>query len=224
MTLTNPIMEPGSGVRPGGRNICPPARIPKAMTHSLLAAAALLSVSACAPAPTADAPEAPQAAARPASATAEDLSSWVGQPAKPFAIPNTAGEVVDLKNDIGQRPVVLVFYRGQWCPLCRGQFRKLAGMAEEFKAAGAVIYGISNEAPGELKKLPEGEKLAEPFVFLSDAEKKAMALYTRMNADGNAFVPGTFVIGKDGTFKLAERDENYRNRPDAAKVLAAVKS
>ena len=193
-------------------------RILVGMSHPLPALAAVLLAMGCAP--TADQP---MAAAQPA-AMGDDLSSWVGQPAKPFAIKNIAGETVNLKDQIGKKPIVLVFYRGQWCPLCRGQLRGLNAKAAELKASGAVVYAISNEAPDQLRKLPEGEKIGEPFVFLSDVDKKAMALYTRMNQDGNAFVPGTFVIGKDGKFKLAERDENYRNRPSAEAVLAAVKS
>ncbi len=184
------------------------------MSQAVLALAAASAVFGCA---------SPQASSSAQPSSPDDLSGWIGQKAKPFAIKDAQGRLVDLANEIGRKPIVLVFYRGQWCPLCRGQFRELKAKAVELKAAGAVVYGISNEPAAELKKLPEGEGLSEPFVFLSDSEGKAMALYTRMNGQGNAFVPGTFVIGKDGMYKLADRNEDYRKRPSADAVLAAVK-
>lgn len=39
---------------------------------------------------------------------------WVGRPAPVFALPGIDGKVVDAGKQFGRRPVVLVFYRGNW--------------------------------------------------------------------------------------------------------------
>jgi len=38
----------------------------------------------------------------------------IGEPAPPFALPDTKGETIALKDYAGKSKVVLVFYRGYW--------------------------------------------------------------------------------------------------------------
>lgn len=38
----------------------------------------------------------------------------VGSRATAFSLPASDGKTVDIANDIGKRPIVLVFYRGVW--------------------------------------------------------------------------------------------------------------
>jgi hypothetical protein len=45
---------------------------------------------------------------------ASGIMSRVGQPAPDFTLPDAAGRPVKLADYRGQKPVVLVFYRGYW--------------------------------------------------------------------------------------------------------------
>ncbi len=55
--------------------------------------------------------------AQGATASAQSASktaAWVGTEPKWVAINDSTGKSVDLSNDFGKRPIVLVFYRGVW--------------------------------------------------------------------------------------------------------------
>ena len=44
----------------------------------------------------------------------EAAKKWVGKAAAGFILPDPAGKEVDVSQEIGKRPIVLVFYRGVW--------------------------------------------------------------------------------------------------------------
>ncbi|GAB4455472.1 MAG: hypothetical protein OHK0029_11640 [Armatimonadaceae bacterium] len=44
----------------------------------------------------------------------EKAQEWVGRVAPSFVLPDTEGNEVNLAAVLGQKPVVLVFYRGVW--------------------------------------------------------------------------------------------------------------
>ena len=40
----------------------------------------------------------------------------VGQKAPDFKLPNAEGKYISLKNHLEKGPVIITFYRGDWCP------------------------------------------------------------------------------------------------------------
>src|SRR6202022_1632590 len=50
-------------------------------------------------------------------------SLQVGQKAPDFTFPNAAGGQVSLSTLLKKGPVVLSFYRGEWCPFCNLELR-----------------------------------------------------------------------------------------------------
>jgi hypothetical protein len=62
--------------------------------------------------PRAATPAADGTAARADSA--DHTGGWVGKTAAGFALPGVDGKIVDVGKVLGTRPVVLVFYRGNW--------------------------------------------------------------------------------------------------------------
>ena len=78
---------------------------------------AVLVLAACGgaaqPATDAPPPTDPQAAAAPA-ATAADTTPAQVRAAPKFELPDTSGETVSLDSYMGNRNVVVVFYRGFW--------------------------------------------------------------------------------------------------------------
>lgn len=92
----------------------------------------------------------------------------------------------------------------------------------ELKAAGAVVYAISNEGPGSLQQMKTAEGLDDTFVFLSDVDAKAAGNYAGHYADQGTLKPATYVIDKSGNIAFAYQGEDYKVRADAQAVLAAV--
>jgi hypothetical protein len=76
---------------------------------SLAIAIVALTLTACTPR------EGPEALEPDTSTGALPASKgWAGRAAEAFALPGVEGEMVDVGRMIGERPVVLVFYRGVW--------------------------------------------------------------------------------------------------------------
>ena len=46
--------------------------------------------------------------------TTDTTGGWVGKTAPGFSLPDTDGKMVDVGKILGTKPVVLVFYRGNW--------------------------------------------------------------------------------------------------------------
>src|SRR5215831_14797579 len=49
-----------------------------------------------------------------AAVTKKPADLWVGKQAAAFTLPDSDGALVDIGQDLGRRPVVLIFYRGVW--------------------------------------------------------------------------------------------------------------
>ena len=54
-----------------------------------------------------------------------DQAPVVGETAPDFTLPNANGKPVSLDEALARGPVVVVFYRGTWCPFCNTQLRAL---------------------------------------------------------------------------------------------------
>lgn len=167
----------------------------------------------------------------------------IGEQAPLFTLPDATGKPVSLEDLLGSGPVVVVFYRGAWCPFCDLHLRDLQAALPEIRRRGASLVAISPQAPDAA--LPFTERLALGFDVLSDVEQSVIrswrlqfelpyplrGAYRSMgmaldlhNADGSWHlpVPGTFVLDRDGVVRARHVDPNYRERMAPADVLAAL--
>ncbi len=56
---------------------------------------------------------------------------------------------VSLKSLLDNGPVVLIFYRGRWCPFCDLMLRAFDKQADEFETAGARLIAVSPQTVAE---------------------------------------------------------------------------
>lgn len=56
---------------------------------------------------------------------------------------NVGGDSLDLKTYIGDKPTVLVFYRGGWCPYCTRHLSALGEVKNEIDSMGFELIGIT---------------------------------------------------------------------------------
>jgi peroxiredoxin len=166
-----------------------------------------------------------------------------GTPAPDFTLPDANGQPWTLSQAWSLGPVVLVFYRGGWCPFCNLQLRALQGMLPQFAARGTQLAALSPERPDHSPSSADRSALA--FPVLSDARLQAANAYglvmrlppslqrayaesgidlpTINGEDGWRLpVPATFVIGRGGRVILAHADVNYRLRLDPKDILAVL--
>jgi len=64
-----------------------------------------------------------------------------------LVVQTAAGENLSLDTLFADKPLMLVFYRGGWCPFCNTQIRELAQRYSEFDELGVEIAVISVDKP-----------------------------------------------------------------------------
>jgi thioredoxin-dependent peroxiredoxin len=148
-----------------------------------------------------------------------------GKPAPDFELTSDSGESVKL-SDLRGKQVVLYFYPKDDTPGCTTQACGIRDAYAEFKAAGAIVLGVSPDDVRSHVKFKQ--KFDLPFALLADeghqvaeeygvwGEKKYMGR-TYMGVDRS-----TFVIGEDGNVKKVMHKVKVDKHADD--VLAALRS
>jgi peroxiredoxin len=167
----------------------------------------------------------------------------VGDRAPGFRLRDARGGEVALDDLLIDGPVVLVFYRGAWCPYCNLQLSAFQGALADIRAAGAALVAVSPQTPDQ--SLTFAEQKALEFPVLSDignavahdyglvfTQSEASTATSRrlgidlaeFNGDDSNTLPAasTFVIGKDGLIRFAWISGDYRWRVGPEEVLAAL--
>lgn len=169
----------------------------------------------------------------------------VGDKAPDFELPGATGEPVKLSSLLAKGPVVINFYRGQWCPYCNLELRAFQQLLPEFQQENAQVIAISPELPDNSLSVTEKHDLA--FPVLSDVgntvarsyglifalAESLRPLYKGFGIDIPASngddtyelpVPATYVIDESGTVRYAYANADYTLRAEPAEVLAAVRA
>jgi len=164
----------------------------------------------------------PSSGAAALTVTPNFSRNWIGQTAKPFALRDTKGALVDMAKVIGTRPVVLIFYRGVWCPFCHKQMRDLGHSRADFEKTGASVYAISNEGAPAQTRMQTVENVGY-IHFLSDPDGAAAKLYSGLYPASTVHQPGVFVIDRHGKIIYAYVNRDYKTRAAESDVLAALR-
>jgi peroxiredoxin len=93
----------------------------------------------------------------------------VGQPLPALTLPDESGHAVDLRAR-DPRPLLLVFFRGSWCPYCKQQLSQIAAERARFSDGDLRVMAVSPDPPEPL--LAMKAQLALPFPLLSDPERQ----------------------------------------------------
>jgi len=162
----------------------------------------------------------PSVAAPPAAA--DTTGGWIGRAAPAFTLPTSQGASVDTSKILGTRPVVLIFYRGVWCPFCQAQMMQVGKDREAFEKSGAAVYAISDEDPAAQKKMQDEHGL-DFITFLSDKAGTAARQYAGVYLGRTTLKPAVFVIGRDRKVRYAYLNDNFRLRAADQDILKAVR-
>jgi peroxiredoxin len=186
--------------------------------------------------------------AETARLAASDLAAAalkVGDPAPDFILPDAHGEPVRLRSLLTDGPVVLVFYRGGWCPYCNLHLRGFQRRLPDIRALGAQIVAISPQLPDNSLSTQEknelafpvlsdvGNKVARQFGIVFELSEELLKLYRQFGHALEDFngetgknelpVPGTFLLDSKGIVRLAPVDVDYTRRLDPDKVIEVLK-
>ena len=126
-----------------------------------------------------------------------------------------------------EKPTLLVFFRGQWCPYCRWELTGLQTINRAVNEAGGEIVAVSPDTNEESEELRG--RLSLSFSILSDPDLAVTDTYGLRHAGGRSATgedkpyPTTFVVDAQGIVRAVFENETYRDRPSPKDVLAALK-
>ena len=183
-----------------------------------------------------------RAALAPSAAEARPLA--VGATAPAVTVQSPDGSPFDLGAALAEKPTILIFYRGGWCPFCNRELGELAEFEPKFAALGYQIIALSTDAPAGLA--PTATKNHIAYRLLSDRTMVAASAYgvafrvdpvTQKKYAGYKVdlapipgepdavwlpVPTAYVIGRDRVIRFAFSNPDYKTRVPAADLLAAA--
>ncbi len=155
-----------------------------------------------------------------------------------------SGEAIIVDPGALEKPIVLTFYRGGWCPYCNLHLAELRHAEERLRELGFAVWFVSPDRP---ELLAEGEDAAQGYQLLSDADAsgaEAFGVAFRLDDETNSQyknfgididsrsgvanqvlpVASTFLIGKDGVVQFAYANPDYTVRLSPKVLVAAAEA
>jgi thioredoxin-dependent peroxiredoxin len=122
-----------------------------------------------------------------------------GDTAPDFTLPAQSGDLVRLKDRLGDRAVVLYFYPRDDTRGCTAQACAFRDSHEVFTRAGAEVIGVSSDSADRHAAFAGRHEL--PFTLLSDHDGRVRRLYGVPSVLG--LLPGrvTYVIDRQGVVR-----------------------
>ncbi len=153
-----------------------------------------------------------------------------GDTAPDFTIKSENGESFSLHNHLEKddRFHLLVFFRGEWCPVCNDQLKELEQNIETFNELNTHILAISTDEEQNLKKMKEKHALS--FPVFSDIERVAGEPYGVQYHNGKLYddhgehgEPALFLIDDQKRVVYFDIQTGPFGRPTAEDLRKTIK-
>ncbi|ACB74386.1 peroxiredoxin-like family protein [Opitutus terrae] len=169
----------------------------------------------------------------------------VGDHVPAVTVLDEASRPHDLAALVREKPTVLIFYRGGWCPYCNMHLAALVGIEDELRAAGYQLLAVSADQPMKLRETPDRGKIH--YQLFSDQEMKAadaLGISFEVKPDDVRMFkekyqidleaasgrthhklphPAVYVVDTSGTIRFAHVNPDYKHRLEPQKIVAAAK-
>jgi peroxiredoxin len=151
------------------------------------------------------------------------------------------GKAINSLEILKSQKVMLLFYRGNWCPYCRKHLKSLQDNLDEFTKKDIYVIVVTPEV--KEKTIETTDKIKAKFSIIYDIDNKIMNDYKvafevnesnvvkyfkftkkkteAYNKDGNDVlpVPATYLIDKNCKISYVQYDIDYKNRSDFKEIL-----
>jgi len=171
---------------------------------------------------------------------------FINSKAPDFKATDQFGKEIRLKDVLKDSAVVLIFYRGQWCPYCNKQLKKLEDSLLLIKENGARLIAITPEKPEYISKTIEKTKASYPLIYDKDmkimkayavsfeVDDRTVSRYKNADIDLAATngqrekvylpVPAVYIISKkEGTITYRYFEFDYKKRVSVQEILDNLK-
>lgn len=182
---------------------------------------------------------------RVADSAEEICPILVGASIPDMHLTTVEGEQFDLNAAISNKPALLIFYRGGWCPFCNVHLAELKTVEDELRQLGYQIIAVSMDRPAKLRESLQEHQLT--YTLLSDSTARAAKAFglayqvgseTVHRLQDNSMdieeasgenhnilpVPAAFIVGTDGIIKFEYINPNYKVRIKTDLILAAARA
>ncbi|NJO91377.1 MAG: AhpC/TSA family protein [Chloroflexia bacterium] len=152
----------------------------------------------------------------------------------------------DLNESLKHGPVVVIFYRGYWCPVCNKHLKQIQDSLSLITNKGATVVAISPEKPEYLEKMEEktgvkfsllyddGYKIANAYDVTFTPKKSELIIYntalganlkeTHSDDSQRLPIPATYLISEDGIIAWRQFDPDYKKRSSVKDIIRAIES
>ena len=172
---------------------------------------------------------------------AEDISPiLIGETLPNGNFQNVEGEYIQLKATLEEKPTILVFYRGGWCPYCNVQLSGLVEIEEDILELGYQIVAISpddyknlqstienNSTKYKLLSDPNGEFIQEiGIAFKTSSSLKEYIIGKGQKGETSSVMPAptVMIVDKKGVIKFEYINPNYKERISGDMLLSVLKT
>jgi peroxiredoxin len=172
-----------------------------------------------------------------------ETAAQAGAQAPAFRLRDAHGRAFSSREALRRGPMVLVFYRGRWCPYCTVDLRAIESASHDIRGLGASLVCISQQTPDNSLETQRRNELS--FASLVDAGGKvAHAFGLRwkvsdelraveedcgldlMSFNGDAswtlIMPARYVVAPDGIIDYADVSVDYTRRGDPSELIPVL--
>lgn len=165
---------------------------------------------------------------------------FIASKAPDFKAKDQYGKEIRLKDLLKKGRVVLVFYRGNWCPYCNKALARFQDSLSFITNKGATLLAVSPEKPESVTETTtktkatysvlhdEGLKIMKAYDVAFEVPENTITRYKNSGLDieknnGNNGrylpVPAVFVIDKESTIRYRFFEFDYKKRPTVKEIL-----
>jgi peroxiredoxin len=159
---------------------------------------------------------------------------FINSKAPEFKGTDQNGNSVSLKDLRKKGPVVVVFYRGHWCPYCNKELKRMQDSLQLLTDKGAHIVAISPERSEGIAKTvektgatfsilhDEDMKIAKGYGVAYQVDEKTQQRYKNFGNDLLAIngqkdraylpVPAVYIVNRDGSVTFRFFEDDYKKR------------
>lgn len=147
----------------------------------------------------------------------------VGDRAPDFTLPDEAGNRVSLYEELDSGPVMLVFYPGDFTPVCTRQLCSYGDRYQEFRDLGIRIFAISDDPVDRHREFRRQKQL--PFPLLSDVDQEVIDQFGGSGwLSGGGAHRANFLIDEEGTIGYAHVEKLSVFHRGADELLEAARN
>jgi len=153
----------------------------------------------------------------------KNVSLETGKKLPEFQLKTSEG-IAWSSSDLNQHPALILFFRGNWCPLCMAQIKEVAASYQALEKLGVSVFLVSPQPEKHTKAL--AKKFNVNYNFMVDEQNQAASLLgidakhgtpkgmEVLGYDSDTVLPTAILTDQNGVILFTDQTDNYRVRPE----------